>query len=516
MPIILAIEPDRRQAAHLAGLVRQRVSAELILADTTEGALDAIGNRIPDLVLVPALLSPQDDAALAAALRVIAAAAHVRTLTIPVLSSGAGVAKSSGGMLAKWRRGRAEAVPDGCDPAVFAEQINAYLKEAAAERAELAFAPEPDLAEFEPIERPAAAPLEMMAAEPIDEMRFEPIDERRFEPIAEMPFEPIAVTPFEAIAEMPFEPTVMAAEPIEPPVMEWANRWAASQSEPAPAEVAEPAIEDAAEPWRASAFSQPVIDLSEELADLEPEAIDEPVEEASEELFAGEPFGVYTISSPADEAAFEELDDAAIDVAAFEEAVIDEAVAADEAATGGEAVGMEAAAVDVELAAFEMEVTALTAAATEVDAIEEPVFDASPEDTEDEAEAPCLDIESYVPMYLQTRQMWPPLEGVPVEAPSAKSEHPEWLELVASLRQDIERRRSEPSKAPTAAARTADAASAKGTRPVKKQKTHATKEKPIQDEWGFFDPEQCGFSALLAKLDEITEVTEEPEGRRPS
>jgi hypothetical protein len=31
------------------------------------------------------------------------------------------------------------------------------------------------------------------------------------------------------------------------------------------------------------------------------------------------------------------------------------------------------------------------------------------------------------------------------------------------------------------------------------------KAKPMQDEWGFFDPEQCGFSTLLAKLDEITE-----------
>src|SRR5258706_4365319 len=125
MPIILAIEPDRRQAAHVSAVVRHRVGAELILADTTEGALDAIGSRIPDVVLVPALLSPQDDAALAAALRVIAAAAHVRTLTIPVLSNGAGVAQAQpGGMLAKWRRGRAEApVPDGCDPAVFAEQI---------------------------------------------------------------------------------------------------------------------------------------------------------------------------------------------------------------------------------------------------------------------------------------------------------------------------------------------------------------------------------------------------------
>ena len=62
-------------------VVRKRVHAELILVDTTERALDAIGNRMPDLVLVPALLSPQDDAAIAAALRVIAAAAHVQLLT---------------------------------------------------------------------------------------------------------------------------------------------------------------------------------------------------------------------------------------------------------------------------------------------------------------------------------------------------------------------------------------------------------------------------------------------------
>jgi hypothetical protein len=28
---------------------------------------------------------------------------------------------------------------------------------------------------------------------------------------------------------------------------------------------------------------------------------------------------------------------------------------------------------------------------------------------------------------------------------------------------------------------------------------------PVRDEWGIFDPSQCGFSALLAKLDEITD-----------
>ena len=109
MPIILAIEPDRRQRHALGAVVRQRVGAELILADTTERALEAIGNRVPDLVLVPALLSPQDDAALAAALRVIAAAAHVRTLTIPVLATEAKSSEPRTGLLARWRRGGRDA-----------------------------------------------------------------------------------------------------------------------------------------------------------------------------------------------------------------------------------------------------------------------------------------------------------------------------------------------------------------------------------------------------------------------
>ena len=34
---------------------------------------------------------------------------------------------------------------------------------------------------------------------------------------------------------------------------------------------------------------------------------------------------------------------------------------------------------------------------------------------------------------------------------------------------------------------------------------------PVQDEWGFFDPSKCGFSALLDKLDEITD-----DGRQPT
>src|SRR5437763_15329259 len=99
MPLILAIEPDGRQASQLKKLVRI-VGAELVLAATTERALDAVGIRIPDLVLVTALLSPKDDAALANALRVIATAPHVHTLTIAGCAAAAPRHLESGGVLA--------------------------------------------------------------------------------------------------------------------------------------------------------------------------------------------------------------------------------------------------------------------------------------------------------------------------------------------------------------------------------------------------------------------------------
>jgi hypothetical protein len=35
-------------------------------------------------------------------------------------------------------------------------------------------------------------------------------------------------------------------------------------------------------------------------------------------------------------------------------------------------------------------------------------------------------------------------------------------------------------------------------------RTTSSPSKPTQDEWGLYDPEQCGFAALLNRLDEIT------------
>jgi hypothetical protein len=452
MAIVLAIEPDRRQAAHLTAIVRHQVGVELVVADTTEGALDAIGNRVPDLVLVPALLSPQDDAALAAALRVIAAAAHVRTLTIPVLGSGA-KRTTAGGMLAKWRRSReASPEPDGCDPAVFGEQIAAYLKEAADERAQIA----EDMLDDEPyvssVPTPAPAPPPVPIAaheepEPIEYLQesiepevalfatsdptSDPTSELTSDPISETYSEPDSVIVSDIYVEAKIDPPAVVEDPpfdaIDP-------LWSDDVAPMAPVTLAFETIEQALNDLEASApdREEPLLDLSEELENLKED-------ETDADVFDGEPIGVYTIGDGAPEA---------------------EAVQA-----------------------------------------------AEPQLTDPSA-PPRADLEPWVPMYLTPGRMWPALEGVPAETPVARTDQPDWIELVASLRQDIERRRTEPASAKPrpVAARPSDGANAEAHRVAKKPRAPQVKQgQPIQDEWGFFDPEQCGFSTLLAKLEEITE-----------
>jgi len=64
---------------------------------------------------------------------VIAATTHVQMLTIPALAPQR--PDPRGGMLSALRRGRSRArAHDGCDPAVFAEQIRPYLDRAVRER----------------------------------------------------------------------------------------------------------------------------------------------------------------------------------------------------------------------------------------------------------------------------------------------------------------------------------------------------------------------------------------------
>lgn len=111
-------------------------------------------------------------------------------------------------------------------------------------------------------------------------------------------------------------------------------------------------------------------------------------------------------------------------------------------------------------------------------------------------DAGCADeAASWMGLCPAPRPVWPRLAGVDVEA-----RHGEWTALVASLRQDMEQRRAWPATTapPGAAVDPAVRARPSGLGPRGDGHT-----KPVQDEWGFFDPDQCGFAAILAKLKEM-------------
>src|SRR5687767_10993484 len=98
MSLILAIEPNKNQAQQIVQLVKQHVKrAELITEASAGAALAALGDRIPDLILTPALLAARDEAALTDWLRQLgSAAAHMHTLAVPIIAAKPRMRDSSG------------------------------------------------------------------------------------------------------------------------------------------------------------------------------------------------------------------------------------------------------------------------------------------------------------------------------------------------------------------------------------------------------------------------------------
>jgi CheY-like chemotaxis protein len=132
MSLILAIEPNKNQAHQLGALVRAHLKAELVTAPTAAAALAALGDRIPDVVLTPALFGLRDETALTERLRQLGSdGSHVQTLAIPILAPAS--SRGPHNSLLGGKRAKADANV-GCDPAVFAEQIRIYLQRASVER----------------------------------------------------------------------------------------------------------------------------------------------------------------------------------------------------------------------------------------------------------------------------------------------------------------------------------------------------------------------------------------------
>lgn len=169
MAFVLAIEPDPRQAALLRRVLREQVRADLAVVDSKDAAIAALAERVPDLILLTALLSPGDEDELVACLRRLDEAAHIQTLRIPLLAEEDGTrGRSRPRWLGLFKR-QADG-PRGCAPEVFADQVRTYLEHAAAVKAERA-ATAPPRADLVPSPTPSFADR---AAVAYDEATFRP------------------------------------------------------------------------------------------------------------------------------------------------------------------------------------------------------------------------------------------------------------------------------------------------------------------------------------------------------
>src|SRR5262245_60358649 len=88
MPLILAIEPDRRQSAKLTMIARNQLRTELIVADTVEQALTTLAECVPDLLLTSPHIPSKDGAALSNRLRELDRdGLRVQTMMVPALAT---------------------------------------------------------------------------------------------------------------------------------------------------------------------------------------------------------------------------------------------------------------------------------------------------------------------------------------------------------------------------------------------------------------------------------------------
>ena len=154
MPLVLAIEPNSVQADTLRHVLSPRADTDVVVVGSTDAAVTALDQRLPDLVLVGALLSSRDEDALIAHLRTLPDAGHLQTLTIPQLRQAASRDARRGlAIFGRRKRRRSDDAAGGCDPTQFGDEVAAYLARACEVKAEIeqhkaaASAPEPPVAD---------------------------------------------------------------------------------------------------------------------------------------------------------------------------------------------------------------------------------------------------------------------------------------------------------------------------------------------------------------------------------
>jgi len=514
MSLILVIVADPHEAAQLATLIQGRLPVDLVQAAEVGEGLLSLEDRIPDLILTSPLMSPFDDGVLDEYLRDLGpAGAHVQTLRIPVLSQAPKKAKRLGFSL---RRSKPEAPTiDGCEPKVFVDEIEQYLARATEEKLRAASSDQaPVIIEQEEVAEPIAE--EQWTAAYSEE---EPVVRSSWsEPAREPEPEP--------------EPVAWRADLLDRPPVEETPIY-----QPSPVAYEEPAIEYAAEPtvqYEVEATVEHDIEAAVEYASaIEEEAI------AVEEPVAVEPEMPVAVVEAIAEPTIEEVvePETPVDAPVTAEpskpagAGLDEdkaspsfkaALAAIRAAwgkparNGGSPVGAPESPAQVPAKPQPMTAAAETPASVEVDltdvveVLDEDPMDLVPRAVESRVDPVAETVEVYELSIepdlneLDTQVITPVASPREPSAPKTVAaapvvEEPKAAESASGAADGNGDRRKKSKRAPK---------SAKAQAPAPRQ----GKAPAAQNEWGVFDPNQCGFAALVDKLDEVAdEKTKQPQ-----
>ena len=446
MQLILAIDSDPRRSEQLAALVRAKLKVDLVQAPSAGEGLHALKDRVPDLILTAPLLSPFDDGVLDEYLRDLGSAAtHVQTVRIPMLSA-TPKKKSARSLfgLGRKKKQTSSATPDGCDPMVFADEIAHYLTRSAEERSASAKAAAEKAASARHTPAPEARYVSALAAEPVDEpLVAEPLIEEFIEPVYEP--EPIVAAPEPEPVFVETRYTVEETEQVE-------TRYAVEEPEQIETRYAvvetEPIVD---EPVFDSVAAAEVVALYETIVMPEPVAKSEPVVKTRTTVVKPdpvvEPDPVVVAPLPATEPT---------------------AVSKPDTQTSGTSSSFEAALAAIRAAWVKPETQSPVTppASAPVDGRPKPLGAGSAEvDLTTEIDA----LEDVV--------------GADGPEPAADDESSPDESKTPADRRTLDKSRKRPEKARGRKMRGPDG----------------------RDEPGVFDPKQYGFSALVNKLDEVTE-----------
>jgi CheY-like chemotaxis protein len=158
---ILAIEPDDARAEMLRDMLTQHLPVEIDVVRATADAVDAISERVPDLVLTSVFLPPAEESVLVSLLRALPAASHTQIITVPYfVDAGLGSSRAGNATVLDFLRHRSPRLRPRCSPREVCSQIELYLQQSReARRGAAGISARPKEAAAPSVAKPDGAPV---------------------------------------------------------------------------------------------------------------------------------------------------------------------------------------------------------------------------------------------------------------------------------------------------------------------------------------------------------------------